>query len=313
MTASTLDFSYDIAFARNTGLVTAPVQERLRKLRVGLAGLGGVGGSHLQALARLGVGGFHLADLDTFELVNFNRQIGATMDSIGRPKIEVMAAVARSINPEAEIRCFDRGIQSHTMNDFLAGLDVVVDGLEFFAIEVRRALYVACRKAGIPVINAGPIGYGASIVVFTGQSISFEQFTHIDDSLTRTEQLLAFGLAMNPKLTSHVDPKSVDVLNQKGPAVSSACFLCSALAAQEVLKQVSGTGDRAIAPHGKYFDLQRHRVYRLRGTPHLRRSWLGRLIRTLAFRRMPQMKAVYLEELQRQRQPQSASAVTRPV
>src|SRR6185295_15972138 len=94
-------FSYAQAFTRNLGLVSSQEQERLRRACVALPGLGGVGGAHLQALARIGIGAFRLADPDTFELANFNRQLGASMSSIGRGKAEVMAEIARDINPEA--------------------------------------------------------------------------------------------------------------------------------------------------------------------------------------------------------------------
>ncbi len=70
------DFSYDQAFARNIGWVTRAEQEALRGKRIAVAGLGGVGGSHLLTLARLGIGAFHLSDFDALDLPNFNRQAG---------------------------------------------------------------------------------------------------------------------------------------------------------------------------------------------------------------------------------------------
>ena len=70
-------FSYHHAFARNLGWVTPAEQSLLKEKRVAIAGLGGVGGFHLLTLARLGVGAFHIADFDTFDITNFNRQIGA--------------------------------------------------------------------------------------------------------------------------------------------------------------------------------------------------------------------------------------------
>ena len=91
MSAAGPPFDYRSAFSRNLGWVTEAEQERLRHRRVAIAGLGGVGGVHLLALTRLGIGKFHIADHDRFELVNFNRQAGATVDTLGRPKVDVMA------------------------------------------------------------------------------------------------------------------------------------------------------------------------------------------------------------------------------
>ena len=91
MTAS---FDYDIAFSRNLGWVTEAEQAVLRSRRIAIAGLGGVGGSHLLTLTRLGVGKFNIADLDVFELANFNRQAGASLSHIGRTKVEVLRELA---------------------------------------------------------------------------------------------------------------------------------------------------------------------------------------------------------------------------
>ena len=74
MSAPPEDFSYDEAFSRNLGWVTEAEQARLRRTRVCIAGLGGVGGVYLLTLARLGIGAFSIADFDSFALANFNRQ-----------------------------------------------------------------------------------------------------------------------------------------------------------------------------------------------------------------------------------------------
>ena len=72
-------FSYQQAYARNIGWVTHAEQSVWRGKRVAIAGLGGVGGVHLLTLARLGIGNFHVANFDTFEVANINRQVGATV------------------------------------------------------------------------------------------------------------------------------------------------------------------------------------------------------------------------------------------
>ena len=72
-------YSYDDAFSRNIGWVTRAEQAALRNKRVAIAGMGGVGGVHLLTLVRLGIGAFHIADFDTFDVANFNRQVGASI------------------------------------------------------------------------------------------------------------------------------------------------------------------------------------------------------------------------------------------
>ena len=72
-------FDYQKAFSRNIGWVTQDEQSILSSKQIAIAGLGGVGGSHLLTLTRLGVGNFHVADLDIFELANLNRQAPACL------------------------------------------------------------------------------------------------------------------------------------------------------------------------------------------------------------------------------------------
>src|SRR5579864_4403079 len=104
-------FDPEIAFSRTLGLVTPVELKELQRKTVPIAGLGGVGGSHLLTLTRLGIGGFHLADFDTFDLENFNRQAGADMTTIGRPKIDVMSDLALRINPGLNIGRFPEGVK----------------------------------------------------------------------------------------------------------------------------------------------------------------------------------------------------------
>ena len=291
-------FVYDQAFARNLGLVNEAEQTRLKNTCIALPGLGGVGGAHLQALARLGVGSFRLADPDTYEVVNFNRQMGATMDTVGRSKAEVMAEAVHAINPEASVATFPDGITPENIGSFLRDVDVVVDGIEFFCVEARRLLYRECRKRNIPVVNAGPIGYGAAVLVFMPDAMSLEEFFNIDDTMTRAEQLLAFALGLAPGLVSDVDPARVDIAGEKGPALASACMLCAATAATEVLKLVCGRGQPSEAPFGTYYDPYRCRTVRLRQRPALTGSLRGRVLRWLMFRKFPAFKIMHERELQ---------------
>lgn len=289
-------FDYAEAFSRNLGLVDRDEQARIRNTRVALPGLGGVGGAHLQALARMGIGAFHLADPDRFELSNVQRQLGAAMGTLGRSKAEVLAEQAREINPETQVEVFTEGITTANLDAFLTGVDVVVDGIEFFRIETRRMLYEECRARGIPVVNAGPIGFGAALIVFMPGDPSFDDYFRLGAEATRAEQLLAFGLNLNPAMTSELDGRHVDFENEKGPALASACFLCAAVAATEVLKLVTGRGQPARAGRGVYFDPFRGRTLPLRRLPSLTRSLRGRLIRRMAFQRLDSLKRAHERE-----------------
>ena len=141
-----------------------PSRSSLRSSRVAIAGLGGVGGAHAVTLARLGVGKFHLSDFDEYEIHNFNRQIGANMQTIGRPKLDVIREQVLSINPEAEISTFPEGVNADNVEQFLDGVDLYVDSLDFFVMEARKTVFRACHRNQIPAITAAPLGMGCAFL-----------------------------------------------------------------------------------------------------------------------------------------------------
>ena len=148
MTASP-DFQYGEAFSRHLGWLADHEQEILRHKRIAIAGLGGVGGVHLLTLARLGIGNFSIADFDTFAIQNFNRQAGAMMSTLGQRKIDVMSAQALDINPQIDLRRFDQGVTDHNLAQFLDGVDLYLDGLDFFAFDARQAVFNAPKEMAV--------------------------------------------------------------------------------------------------------------------------------------------------------------------
>ena len=128
-------FSYADAFDRNLGWFTETEQQALRSKTIAIAGMGGVGGVHLLTLVRLGFTKFRIADLDVFEVANFNRQVGALISTLDQPKVEVLARMAKDINPEVEIAEFPAGVTPQNLDEFLRGADLFIDGFDFFVIE----------------------------------------------------------------------------------------------------------------------------------------------------------------------------------
>lgn len=287
----TSPFSYDAAFSRNIGWVTEPEQARLRGKRIAIAGMGGVGGVHLLTLARLGIGAFHIADFDRFGIENFNRQVGATMSTLGQPKAEVLARMAADINPQADIRTFANGVDPSAPGDFLAGVDLYVDGLDFFAFDARRAIFAACHARGIPAVTAAPLGMGAAVLSFLPGGISFEDYFQWGD-LPDEEKALRFLTGLAPAAlhrTYLVDPSRVDFEARRGPSTVIGCQICAGVAAAEALKILLGRGDVRAAPHGFHFDAYRNRFTRT-WRPGGSGNPLQRLIRAIARRQFTRRK-----------------------
>jgi molybdopterin/thiamine biosynthesis adenylyltransferase len=283
-------WSYQEAFSRHRGLLDGTEQNRLRDSRVAIAGLGGVGGIHLATLARLGIGSFHIADPDRFEAANFNRQHGATVPALGRRKATVMERQALAINPDLDLRVLAEAITPANVAAFLDGVDVLIDGLDFFALEARRLVYREARQRGIWTVSAGPMGFGTAWLVFDPEGMSFDDYFDLRDGQERTEQLVAFAVGLCPRAThlSYLNLAEVDLRRERGPSAGLACQLCAGVAAAEVVKILLGRGPIRAVPYYAQFDAYRqtlHSGYLRGGNRHpwqrLKRWWLRRRVRQL--------------------------------
>lgn len=280
-------FSYEKAFSRNIGWLTRQEQELLRHKRVAIAGLGGVGGVHLLTLCRLGIGKFHLADFDKFDLANFNRQAGATLSTLGQEKLGVMLQQAYDINPELEIKGFSEGVVANNLEAFLDGIDLYVDSLDFFAFEARQQIFAACAAKGIPAITAAPLGMGAAVLNFLPGGMRFEEYFRFQDG-PEQEKPLRFLLGLAPtrmQMGYLADASAVDLANRKGPSTIMACQLCAGAAATEALKILLGRGSVRSAPKGYHFDAYLNKLA-LTWRPWGNRNPLQRLFIALAKRKL---------------------------
>ena len=286
----TAPFDYQQAFSRNIGWVTRAEQQVLRNKRVAIAGGGGVGGVHLLTLARLGVSKFHIADFDTFDIVNFNRQVGASMSTLDQPKVDVMARMARDINPEIDIKVFPTGIDHANLPAFLDGVDLYVDGLDFFAFAIRQQTFALCAQLGIPATTVAPLGMGAALLNFMPGKMTFEEYfqwgehSELDKAIRFVVGLAPAGLH-RPYL---VDPSAVSFAERRGPSTIMSCQLCAGIAATEALKILLGRGGVLAAPRGMQFDAYRNTMSRT-WRPGGNRNPLHRLAIMIGKRQMAKM------------------------
>lgn len=254
-------FRYETAFSRNLGWITELEQSVLRSKRIAIAGLGGVGGSHLITLTRLGIGKFNISDFDIFEMENFNRQAGASISQLNRPKVDVMREKALDINPELQINTFPEGINEENIDLFLEGVDLYVDGIDFFAINARRTIYTACAEKNIPAICAAPLGMGTSLLCFMPGKMTFEEYFRWEGQ-SESEQLLRFLVGLTPRglqMPYLVDDSRLDLDNHKGPSTPMACDFCAGMAGTYALKILLKRGEVPAVPKGVHFDAYRNK------------------------------------------------------
>jgi molybdopterin/thiamine biosynthesis adenylyltransferase len=280
-------FNYESAFARNIGWLREEEQQVLRNKRVAIAGMGGVGGVHLLTLARLGIGKFHIADLDSFELANFNRQAGASLSSLGRPKVEVMAEAARDINPECELGVYPEGVSEANLDAFFDGVDVYVDGLDFFSFDIRERVFAYCASKGIPAVTVAPLGMSAALLNFLPGGMSFEEYFRVAGR-PDLEKAVRFLVGLAPALQHRhylADKTRVDLESGAGPSTVMACQLCAGVAGIEVLKLLLGRGKVWAAPHGIQYDGYRNKLAHT-WRPGGNRNPLNRIAIAIAMRQL---------------------------
>jgi len=252
-------WTYEKAFSRNRGLISEAEQAQLRKSRVAIVGLGGVGGIDLIALARLGIGRFTIADFDIFETHNINRQYGAMVSTNKQPKADVMARIVRDINPEADVRIFREGVTADNADDFLADADILVDGVDAFEIDVRRMLFRKARQQGIFALGAGPVGFSTVWVIFGPRSLPFDKYFDLTDAMDPVQKFVAYVVGMAPASLQrpYMDLAFLSIRNQTGPSAGLACHLASGVVAAEVLKILLQRGRVRTAPVYQQFDAYR--------------------------------------------------------
>ncbi len=140
-------------FSRTELLLGREALEKLKNSKVAVFGLGGVGSFTVEALARTAVGSFVLVDDDCVCVTNINRQLIATRNTIGRPKVEVSKERILSINPHAHVETFQEFYSSETAERLLkADYDYIVDAID--TVSAKIDLIVRAKNMGIPIISS---------------------------------------------------------------------------------------------------------------------------------------------------------------
>lgn len=140
-------------FQRTELLLGEDAMVNLENARVAVFGVGGVGGYVCEALVRSGVGTFELIDKDDVDITNLNRQIIATLDTVGKDKVDVMKARMLSINPDVVVNTHKCFFLPENADDFhFEDYDYVVDAID--TVKAKIELIMRAKAAGTPIISA---------------------------------------------------------------------------------------------------------------------------------------------------------------
>ena len=145
--------SYMNQFSRSELLLGRDVMDKLSKMKVAIFGVGGIGSYVCEALVRCGVNNFVLIDDDSVSLTNINRQIHATLKTVGRSKVEVMKERMLEINPDCKIDTYEEFYLPDKHSDIIKDdISYIVDAID--TVSSKIDIIVEAKKLGIPIISA---------------------------------------------------------------------------------------------------------------------------------------------------------------
>jgi molybdopterin/thiamine biosynthesis adenylyltransferase len=247
---------YEQLFERNYGIFSAQEQARIRAAKVVIVGVGGIGGTVATILARSGVEHFVLYEHDIYTPTNMNRQIGCFSDTLGMSKAEVIQDTILRINPEAQIEMHTRAIVEAEMDEVIQQGDVFMPAADDWPLSMN--LLGRAKELGKPAIMAYPVGALGRVSTFMPESPYASECLVIPKGLPYA-QLKEFMCDPDNRRTLQyycteggwTDEWFEGFCEGTRPhaQLCSIVWITSALAAQEIIKLVSGRFKPVIAPH----------------------------------------------------------------
>ena len=227
-------------FSRTAFLLGEEGIEKLKKSRVAVFGIGGVGGYVAEALARSGVGALDLIDKDVVSVSNINRQIIALHSTVGRKKTEVMAERIKDINPEIQVTVRDVFYLPETAAEFdFSKYDYVVDAID--TVSGKIALVEQAYRANTPVISSMGAGNKLDPTAFEVADISKTSVCPLARVMRR--ELKKRGIERLKVVYSKEEPKQSECVDEESgkPIPGSVAFVPSVVGlilAGEVIKDL---------------------------------------------------------------------------
>lgn len=228
-------------FSRTELLLGREAIEKLKKARVAVFGLGGVGSFAAEALCRAGVGSFALFDKDTVAPSNLNRQLVALSSTLGKPKAEVMRERMLDINPEVNVEVYNCFYLPENADNFpLDRYDYVVDAVD--TVTAKLCITERAKAAGVPVISSMGAGNKLDPCAFKVADISETSVCPLAKVMRR--ELKSRGIDSLKVVYSTEPPRKPPlkegVRKQPPGSVPFVPSVCGLIIAAEVIKDLCG-------------------------------------------------------------------------
>jgi len=201
-------------------------QIKLKKAKVCIIGLGGLGSPASIQLASMGVGYLRIVDRDVVEISNLQRQHLYGIDVLGYPKVEAAAKRLRKLNPFIEVEPIPTALRVANVEKLISGVDVVVDGLDRMA--PRYILNRACVKLGIPYIYGAAITHVGNVsTIIPGETACLECFQGgIDDENLPTCAVVGVNPSVINVIASIQASEAVKIILGEKPSLANTLLFC---------------------------------------------------------------------------------------
>lgn len=236
----------DDKFVRTEILLGTAAMERVKSSTVAVFGIGGVGSFAVEALARAGVGHLVLIDHDVVDVTNINRQIHATVKTIGQSKTELMKARILEINPAAIVDTVeDFYLPSGDTNKyFICDYDYVIDAID--TITGKIGLVVECKSRGVNIISSMGAGNKLDPTQFRVSDIfstSVDPIAKVMRKKLKEEGIDTLKVVYSTEKPKELDFEALSKIPSSSKIIGSVSFVPSVaglILAGEVIKDIAG-------------------------------------------------------------------------
>ncbi|MBC8499420.1 MAG: HesA/MoeB/ThiF family protein [Candidatus Atribacteria bacterium] len=195
-------------YQRNLGVISPLEQIKLLQSKVAIIGAGGLGGTVIELLTRIGIGELIIADKDIIEDSNLNRQILSKETNLGQSKAEAAVKRVKEINSSVEITGHSVFIDSDNVKEIIEGADVAVDALD--NLPSRFVLQKACRDLKIPLVHGAIAGFNGQLTTIFPEDKGLESIYGSDRDLPEHGSEVILGApTVTPALIASLEAQEV--------------------------------------------------------------------------------------------------------
>lgn len=225
--------------SRQMSIVTKSQQIRFKESKIAVVGCGGIGGSVIEMLARMGVGKLNIIDNDTFDMSNLNRQLMSSVDSLGKSKSEVTKENIRLANPYVKVKAYTDELNENNIEEVLSDCDVIIDALDNLFTRVLISRYSKENK--IPFVHGAIHGTKGQLTVFNEKTPNYEELFSLPSE----------GKELNKNTKFELKELSQGV----PPVIGPIANIIGCLEAFEAFKLITEVGNVTFAPKVLNIDL----------------------------------------------------------